>query len=122
MAAEPGLRVTVLGGVRVTRGTDTLTVPGARLRSLLVRLALGGGRAVDPAVLVDAIWAQEPPADPAHALHALVSRLRRALGTPGDVTQVAGGYRLAVDDAGVDAVRFERLAVGGRDHLTAGDA
>jgi predicted ATPase/DNA-binding SARP family transcriptional activator len=121
MAAEPGLRVTLLGPLRVTRGADARTVAGARLQSLLVRLALGGGRAVEPAVLVDAIWAQEPPADPAHALHALVSRLRRALGSPGDVTQVAGGYRLAVDGSGVDALQFERLAVGGRNHLTAGD-
>jgi predicted ATPase/DNA-binding SARP family transcriptional activator len=122
MAAEPGLRVTLLGGLRVTRGADALTVAGARLQGLLVRLALGGGRPVDPAVLVDAIWAQEPPADSAHALHALVSRLRRALGSPGDVTQVAGGYRLAVDGSAVDAVRFERLAADGRSRLTAGDA
>ncbi|MEV7971534.1 BTAD domain-containing putative transcriptional regulator, partial [Sphaerisporangium sp. NPDC088356] len=87
----------------------------------------------EPGVLVDAIWAEEPPSGPAHALHTLVSRLRRALtptgaasgavvqDTAGVVVQVAGGYRLAVDAADVDALRFERLAAAGRERLRAGD-
>ncbi|GAA2558211.1 BTAD domain-containing putative transcriptional regulator [Winogradskya consettensis] len=113
------LRVTLLGGFRALRGDEVLAVPGARLQGLFVRLALAGGRSVEPGVLVEAIWAQDPPAAPGHALQALVSRLRRALGVAGDVTQVAGGYRLDVDD--VDVLRFEQLAVTGRDRLRAGD-
>ncbi|GIE77006.1 SARP family transcriptional regulator [Actinoplanes philippinensis] len=113
------LRVTLLGAFRVARGDTALAVPGARLRSLLVRLALAGGRAVPPAVLIDAVWADEPPADPAHTLQRLVSRLRRALGPdapdPAVVEAVAGGYRLAVAASDVDAVRFERLAADGRE-------
>lgn len=71
------------------------------MRGLVARLALAGGRPVEPGVLVDAIWLEDPPADPAHALHALVSRLRRAVGSAGDVAHVAGGYRLtAVEVAG----------------------
>ncbi|QUQ68778.1 BTAD domain-containing putative transcriptional regulator [Kutzneria sp. CA-103260] len=115
------LRVTLLGAFQASRGTAVLAVPGARLRSLLVRLALAGGRAVEQSVLVDAIWAEDPPADPAHALQALVSRLRRALGSAGDVTQVAGGYRLDVAANDVDALRFEQLAADGRDRLHADD-
>ncbi|GAA3237679.1 BTAD domain-containing putative transcriptional regulator [Nonomuraea helvata] len=91
------------------------------MQGLVVRLALAGGRAVEPGVLVDAIWAEDPPAGPAHALQTLVSRLRRALGPGGDVVQVAGGYRLDVDAADVDALRFEQLAAAGRDRLRAGD-
>ena len=108
---------------QVSRGDAVLPVAGARLRGLAVRLALAGGRAVEPDVLVDAIWAEEPPSGPAHALQALVSRLRRALTTPtGDViVQVAGGYRLAVDAADVDALRFEQLSAAGRERLRAGD-
>ena len=108
---------------QVSRGDAVLPVAGARLRGLLVRLELAGGRAVEPDVLVDAIWAEEPPSGPAHALQALVSRLRRALTTPtGDViVQVAGGYRLAVDAADVDALRFEQLCAAGRERLRAGD-
>ncbi|MFI1380134.1 ATP-binding protein [Embleya sp. NPDC020886] len=116
------LRVTLLGAVRASRGGAALPVPGARLRALLVRLALAGGRAVDEGVLVDAIWAEDLPAGPAHALQALVSRLRRILGSAGDVARVAGGYRLDLAAADVDALRFEQLAAAGRDRLRAGDA
>ncbi|WP_185844663.1 hypothetical protein [Nonomuraea sp. WAC 01424] len=66
----------------MSRGDAVLPVPGERLRSLLVRLALAGGRRVEPGVLVEAIWAEEPPSGPGPALQTLVSRLRRAL-TPG---------------------------------------
>ncbi|MFC0066954.1 hypothetical protein ACFFQW_24425, partial [Umezawaea endophytica] len=76
------LRVTLLGAFQASRGDVVLPVPGARLRGLVVRLALAGGRPVEPGVLVDAIWAEAPPAGAAHALHALVTRLRRALGSP----------------------------------------
>ncbi|GAA3354477.1 BTAD domain-containing putative transcriptional regulator [Streptomyces antimycoticus] len=119
------LRITLLGPFRVSRGDAVLTISGARLRGLLVRLALAGGHAVEPGVLVDAIWAEEPPSGPGHALQTLVSRLRRAL-TPTDpargvVVQITGGYRLAVDAADVDALRFERLTAAGRDGLRAGD-
>lgn len=115
------LRVALLGVFELARGDTELPVPGARLQALVVRLALAGGHAVEASGLIDAIWAEDPPAGPAHALQALVSRLRRALGSAGDVAQFAGGYRLAVDAAGVDALRFEQLAAQGRDRLRAGD-
>jgi predicted ATPase/DNA-binding SARP family transcriptional activator len=115
------LRVTLLGDFQLSRGDAVLAVAGARLRGLVVRLALAGGRAVEQSVLIDAIWAEDPPADPAHALQALVSRLRRILGSASDVAQIAGGYRLDVDAADVDALRFEQLAAAGRDRLRAGD-
>ncbi|GIM92264.1 BTAD domain-containing putative transcriptional regulator [Paractinoplanes toevensis] len=118
------LRVTLLGAFQVSVGDTVRPVPGARLQGLLVRLALAGGRAVEPGVLVDAIWADQPPSGPAAALQTLVSRLRRALtpagATPGLVEPVAGGYRLAVDPADVDALHFEQLAATGRERLRAG--
>ncbi|GAB7045522.1 BTAD domain-containing putative transcriptional regulator [Catenuloplanes indicus] len=114
MGGGARLRVTLLGAFRVSRGDTVLAVPGARLRALLVRLALAGGRPVTVAALIDAIWAEAPPADPAHALHRLVSRLRRALGPdPAAVLPVAGGYRLEVRPHDVDAVLFEELAADG---------
>jgi predicted ATPase/DNA-binding SARP family transcriptional activator len=113
------LRITLLGAFRASRGDAVLPVAGARLQGLLVRLALAGGRVVAQGVLVDAIWAEDPPTGSGQALHALVSRLRRALGSAGDVTRVGGGYRLDVAD--VDALRFEQLADAGRHRLRAGD-
>ncbi|MFJ5678300.1 ATP-binding protein [Streptomyces sp. NPDC093097] len=115
------LRLTLLGAFAASRGDTVLPVPGARLQALLARLALAGGRPVEQGVLVDAIWAENPPTGPAHALQALVSRLRRTLGSAADVAQLAGGYRLAVDAADVDALRFERLAADGHRRLRAGD-
>ncbi|WP_239132599.1 AfsR/SARP family transcriptional regulator [Paractinoplanes durhamensis] len=117
MGESGGLRVTLLGTFEVRRGETVLPVVGARLRGLLARLALAGGRPVDPGVLVDALWPDEQPADPTNALQSLVSRLRRILGGG-----VEGGYRLDVTDDDVDALRFERLAAAGRENLRAGHA
>ncbi len=83
-------------------------VPGARLRGLLVALALEPGRVVPKATLVDWIWGELPPSDAANALQRLVSRLRKVL-PEGSVEGQTGGYRLAVEPDAVDAVRFERL-------------
>ncbi len=83
-------------------------VPGARLRALLIALALEPGRVVPRPTLVDWIWGDDPPADAPGALQRLASRLRAAL--PGGVIEArAGGYRLTVHPDAVDAVRFERL-------------
>ncbi|MFG1603733.1 BTAD domain-containing putative transcriptional regulator [Actinoplanes sp. NPDC049265] len=115
------LRVTLLGGFALRRGEHVVPVSGARVRGLLARLALAGGRAVAPGVLVDALWPEEQPADPVNALQSLVSRARRTLGAADAVTQADGGYRLAVEAGDVDALWFERLAADGRDRLRTGD-
>jgi predicted ATPase/DNA-binding SARP family transcriptional activator len=83
-------------------------VPGARLRGLLIALALEPGRVVPKATLVDWIWGERPPSDAANALQRLVSRLRKAL-PDGLVEGQTDGYRLTVEPGAVDAVRFERL-------------
>ncbi|MEU2176768.1 MULTISPECIES: BTAD domain-containing putative transcriptional regulator [Nocardia] len=86
----------------------SIEVPGARLRALLIALALEPGRAVPKTTLVDWIWGEQPPSDTANALQALVSRLRRVL-PEGSLDGQAGGYRLAVQPRAVDAVRFQQL-------------
>ncbi|GAB2718334.1 BTAD domain-containing putative transcriptional regulator [Kitasatospora kifunensis] len=95
-------------------GAGPISIGGARLRALLARLALDGGRAVRPEVLVEALWAEAPPADQANALQSLVSRLRGVLGDPELLTLGPAGYRLAVEAGAVDTVRFEQLARSGR--------
>lgn len=74
------MRIELLGPLVVEREGERVEVPGARLRALLVQLALAGGRPVDEARLAAVVWPDEPPADPRAALRTLVSRLRRALG------------------------------------------
>ena len=83
-------------------------VPGARLRGLLIALALEPGHAVPKATLIDWIWGEHPPSEAANALQRLVSRLRKAL-PEGLVEGQTDGYRLTVEPDTVDAVRFERL-------------
>ncbi|WP_250005519.1 BTAD domain-containing putative transcriptional regulator [Actinoplanes sp. M2I2] len=103
------MQIRVLGPFEVRTDDGNLAdVPGARLRGLLVALALEAGRVVPKATLVDWIWGERPPADATNSLHRLVSRLRKAL-PAGVVEGHPAGYRLAVDPDSVDAVRFGRL-------------
>ncbi len=95
----------MLGPFEVRADGASVDVPGARLRALLVALALEPGRVVPKARLVDWIWGEQPPSDAANALQRLVSRLRKVLPVDGR----ADGYRLVVEPDAVDAVRFERL-------------
>lgn len=89
------VQVSVLGPVEVRRDGDLVPVPGARLQTLLARLALSAGRPVAVGALLEAVWGADQPHEETNALQSLVSRLRRALGEPGAVEQSAGGYRLA---------------------------
>jgi predicted ATPase/DNA-binding SARP family transcriptional activator len=109
------VEIGVLGPFEVRTDDGALAdVPGARLRALLVALALQPGRTVPKATLVDWIWGERPPSDAANALQRLVSRLRKAL--PGVAVEGRpNGYRLGVEPDAVDAVRFERLVATARD-------
>jgi len=99
----------MLGSFEVRKDDGAFAdVPGARLRGLLIALALKPGHVVPKATLVDWIWGEHPPSDAANALQRLVSRLRKAL-PEGLVEGRTDGYRLTVAPDAVDAVRFERL-------------
>ncbi|MEV6274323.1 BTAD domain-containing putative transcriptional regulator [Nocardia sp. NPDC051832] len=115
------MRIGLLGAVSVY-GDDGVGVEvgGVRVRMLLARLALEAGRPVSVDALVDGLWGEEPPAEAAGALQALVSRLRKALRGVGTVELAAGGYRLPVRAEDVDAHRFEESAAQGRRELAAG--
>ena len=115
------MRVGILGPLEVRDGDQVVEVAGARLRALLIRLAVDPGRSVGVDTLAEALWGDVPPADTANAVQSLVSRLRRAV--PGlAVRSGPGGYRLDLGPDDVDAVRFERLARAGREALRGGDA
>jgi predicted ATPase len=106
------VRVAMLGplSLRAEDGSP-VEVTGARLRSLLVLLALDAGHVVTTSRLVDGVWGDVPPAEAANALQALVSRLRR---TGLAVESQPAGYRLVLDPADVDVHRFEELVARGR--------
>ncbi|MGI5236835.1 BTAD domain-containing putative transcriptional regulator [Dactylosporangium sp. CA-139066] len=108
------MQIGILGPFDVRAGDGSpVEVPGARLRGLLIALALSPGQAVPKATLIDWIWGANPPSDATNALQRLVSRLRKAL-PEAAIEGQTDGYRLAVPADAVDAVRFERLIVAGR--------
>jgi predicted ATPase/DNA-binding SARP family transcriptional activator len=116
------MRFGILGPLTIADGERPIVVPGAKPRTLLVLLVLHAGRVVPADRLVDGLWGEQLPADPANALQALVSRLRRALDPSGERELLASrppGYLLAVDPQQVDAVRFERLTAEGHAALGA---
>ncbi|GAA3256520.1 BTAD domain-containing putative transcriptional regulator [Nonomuraea helvata] len=104
------MRVGILGPLQVA-GSE---VAGARVRVLLVRLALDPGRVVTADRLIDDLWPDEPPAHPMAALQSLVSRARRE--APGLITSHPAGYVLDVPPDEVDAWAFERLVRAGDVH------
>ena len=87
------MQIGILGSFEVRADDGALAdVPGARLRALLIALALEPGRVVSATTLIDGIWGEKPPADAANALQRLVSRLRKAL-PEGLIEGQPGGYR-----------------------------
>ncbi|HEY1281575.1 MAG TPA: BTAD domain-containing putative transcriptional regulator, partial [Acidimicrobiales bacterium] len=108
------MEVRLLGPLEVVGAAGTtLAVPGARQRTLLALLALQPGHAVSASRLVDDLWGDRPPQEPANALQVVVAKLRRALGSDA-VATTPPGYALAVASDAVDAQRFEALVRVGR--------
>ncbi|WP_159085905.1 BTAD domain-containing putative transcriptional regulator [Aeromicrobium chenweiae] len=105
------MQVDVLGPVRVRADDRSIDLGGPRNRALVARLALGGGRPVSAATLIDDLWGPDVPDDPKGALQSVVSRTRRRL--PSDVLDsTPAGYVLR--GTTVDADEFERLVAAGR--------
>jgi predicted ATPase/DNA-binding SARP family transcriptional activator len=109
-----GIRIGILGPLELRDpGGRLLPVTGARLRSLLIRLAISDGRPVAVDTLAADLWPDGGPADAGNALQALVSRLRAAAGKD-IVAYGPTGYRLAVPSGEIDAWVFERLVEAAR--------
>ncbi|MFG2769549.1 BTAD domain-containing putative transcriptional regulator [Streptomyces sp. NPDC048350] len=105
----------VLGPLTV-RTTDghAVDVPEAKVRALLAALLVHVGQTVSADRLVDDLWGERLPGNPAGALQTKVSRLRRALARaePGAQTLVESrspGYLLRISPEDVDSHRFADL-------------
>ena len=107
------LRYSVLGPLEVAGPGGPVAVSGERQRGLLALLLVHPGRVVATGTLVEALFGDRLPANPAAALHNQVSRLRRALGD-GALTSAHQGYALRVEPGALDAARFEELVAGAR--------
>ena len=111
------MRIGLLGELEVTEDSGgPITITGAKLRALLAILALNAGRPVAADHLVEALWGEDPPVAVRNGLQGLVSKLRRALGSPALVGMRSGGYALEVDPDAVDANRFESMVSDARNN------
>ncbi|WP_330437767.1 winged helix-turn-helix domain-containing protein [Micromonospora sp. NBC_00821] len=104
----------VLGPLAVTTDTgEPVVVPGTKVRALLADLLANRNQVVSADRLIDDLWGDDAPANPAGALQVRVSQLRKALNDaePGARELVESrppGYLLRVD--AVDVGRFDELA------------
>jgi DNA-binding SARP family transcriptional activator len=88
---------------------------------LVALLALGSPHPMSGDRLIDELWGDRPPANPANALQAQISHVRRLLGSDA-VVRHGSAYRISVEPDDVDANRLERLVKRARAERDAGDA
>ncbi len=110
------MRFEILGPLRVEADGAEVEVAGGRARSVLAVLLVAGGRAVGTDRLIDQVWGEDLPANPANTLQHAVAQIRKVLEPgrarnepPRILRSTDDGYRLALEDHDVDAARFERL-------------
>ncbi|HTV10979.1 MAG TPA: BTAD domain-containing putative transcriptional regulator [Acidimicrobiales bacterium] len=110
------IEVRLLGPVVVESEGETVLLRRTLELALLARLALGPGRMAPTERLIDDLWANRGPRDPAASLQTLVYRLRRSLGPDGDlVIRDGNGYALMVRPDHVDVCRFDAMVARARD-------
>jgi predicted ATPase/DNA-binding SARP family transcriptional activator len=118
-----GTQFNVLGPIEVRRADVVLTLTSTKQRLLLATLLIHANEVVAVGALIEALWTGRPPATARDVLQTYVSQLRKtieragAAAGGGTLRTVAPGYRLDVDPDDFDAVRFERLADVGCEHL-----
>jgi YVTN family beta-propeller protein len=110
----------ILGPFEVSERGQPLELGAGKQRALLALLLLRAGEVVSTDRLIDALWAERPPASALNSVHIYVSQLRKALGN-GRLKTRGHGYLLALELEQLDLGRFERLLGEGRALLAAGE-
>ncbi|MEW2624083.1 BTAD domain-containing putative transcriptional regulator [Streptomyces sp. NPDC048106] len=108
------LRFSVLGPLQVRRGDTALAVGYPQQQAMLAALLLRPGRSAGGAELTEALWGEEPPGRAMSTVRTYAWRWRKALGAdvaaPEVLVSCGDGYRLAVPDESIDALRAGELA------------
>lgn len=114
------LRLSPTLSVDTTGGSFAGRELGSRkARTLLALLASARGRVVATDRIVEVLWRDDPPADPAANVATLVSRLRRVVG-PDLVAGLPGGYAL-VGHWSLDLVEAEQWCAQAASRVAAGE-
>lgn len=108
------LNLCVLGELTATRNGAAVDLGGRLQRAVLAALIVQRGEVVTAERLAECVWGVRAPANPAGALQAYVSHLRRRLQPEagarrrdGVIASAAAGYALRLATDAVDAWRFE---------------
>ncbi len=123
----------VLGPFEVDHDGLPLTLGGHQQRALLALLLLRANQVVPVDEIIEELWRADPPPSATKSVHALVSKLRRALegestdgpadkGPNGILLTRPHGYVLRVAPGELDLDRFQSLLDEGRGALAAGRA
>ncbi|HEX6308997.1 MAG TPA: alpha/beta fold hydrolase [Longimicrobiales bacterium] len=108
------MKICVLGPLEIRTTNGAAVIPsGSKQRLLLAALVLHAPRAVPSERLIDVLWPDAFPADPAAALRTQITRLRACLAKAGAENRLrradAPGYGLDLAPGEVDAEEFEDL-------------
>jgi len=114
----------ILGSLEVVDHGRTADLGPPQRRALLAILLLNANQVVSVDLLLEGLWAADPPANPMGALQVQVSRLRKALaGATDDHSLVVSrkpGYGICIASDALDAWRFERLVADAVEALAEG--
>lgn len=108
------MRYRLLGPVTVEDRGAEIDLGPPQDRSLLVILLLRRATVVGADHIIDLLWGETPPRTARHAMHAMVSRLRRRLGDD-EIVSTRMGYRMP--DPVVDIDQVSTLIAEGRARL-----
>jgi len=104
------LEVGILGPFDARSAGRRIIIRGSTERALLALLAMDGNRPVSTDRMISELWGDRAPRRPRQAIHALVFRLRRALGELAPALETGDhGYSLRLAADGLDLWRFEAL-------------
>jgi DNA-binding SARP family transcriptional activator/ABC-type branched-subunit amino acid transport system substrate-binding protein/streptogramin lyase len=106
------VRFLVLGPLEARMEGREVELGAGRQRALLALLLVRAGEALSTERVIDALWAEQPPASATKVVQGYVSQLRRSL-PPETIETRGSGYILY--SAETDAVEFERLLEQARD-------
>jgi DNA-binding SARP family transcriptional activator len=114
------LTIKVLGPLGVRRDGSTLTLTQPILRRLLAVLMCCADSPVAASRLAALLWTNDPPRSAHKTLQVHIHRLRGVLGSD-RIEHSAAGYRIRLEPADVDALRFTELVARARAARHAGD-
>lgn len=115
------MRFGVLGPLQIHRDEGAVELRTPMLRRMLAVLLSRAGRPAGVDELIDALWAEAPPARAAKTIQIYVHRLRRDLGEPERIVREPAGYAIRVEPGELDAEEFVHHVRQGQAAQRAGD-